>query len=137
LLKLIRDENRLATTLMRNASSGACFALIPAGELKNQGGMAMKAEVLDKVTEVSAAAAQFGAEVGRVKDAVIDVFEDGINAARSAVKKGRRLAEDLADDAEYRVKRHPLNALGVTFGIGLGLGTVIGVLLARNGNCGK
>ena len=97
----------------------------------------MKAEVLDKVTEVSAAAAQFGAEMGRVKDAVTDAFEDGIKAAKSAVKQGRRKAEDLVDDAEYRVKRHPLNALGVTFGIGLGLGTVIGILLARNEHCGK
>ncbi len=97
----------------------------------------MKSEVLDKVTDVSAAAAQFGAEMGRVKEAVTDAFEDGINAARSAVKKGRRAAEDLVDDAEYQVKRRPLNALGVTFGIGLGLGAVIGVLLARNGHCGK
>jgi ElaB/YqjD/DUF883 family membrane-anchored ribosome-binding protein len=97
----------------------------------------MKAEVLDKVADVSAAAAQFGAEMGRVKDAVTDAFEDGIDTARSAVKKGRRMAEDLVDDAEYQIKRHPLNALGVTFGIGLGLGTVIGVLLARNGHCDK
>ena len=97
----------------------------------------MKAEVLDKVTDVSAAAAQFGAEMGRVKDAVADAFEDGINAAKRTVKQGRRMAEDLVDDAEYQIKRHPLNALGVTFGIGLGLGAVIGVLLTRNGHCGK
>lgn len=97
----------------------------------------MKAEVLDKVTDVSAAAAQLGAELGRMKGVVADTFEDGINAAKSAVKKGRRVAEDLVDDAEYQVKRHPMNALGVTFGIGLGLGAVIGFLLTRNGNCGK
>lgn len=69
--KPIRVENRSATTLVRNAPSGARFALIPAG------------------------------------------------------------------DAEYQIKRRPLNALGVTFGIGLGLGAVIGVLLTRNGHCGK
>jgi ElaB/YqjD/DUF883 family membrane-anchored ribosome-binding protein len=97
----------------------------------------MKAEVLDKVTDVSAAATQLGVEMERVKDAVADAFEDGINAARRAVKQGRRAAEDLIDDAEYQVKRHPMNALGVTFGIGLGLGAVIGVLLARNGHRGQ
>jgi ElaB/YqjD/DUF883 family membrane-anchored ribosome-binding protein len=43
----------------------------------------------------------------------------------------------LVDDAEYRVKQHPFSALGVSFGIGLGLGAAIGVLLARNGRCGR
>jgi ElaB/YqjD/DUF883 family membrane-anchored ribosome-binding protein len=97
----------------------------------------MKAEVLDKVADVSAAAVQLGAEVERVKGAVADAVEDGINTAKRAVKQGRRAAEDLVDDAEYRVKQHPLSALGVSFGIGLGLGAVIGVLLARNENCGR
>jgi ElaB/YqjD/DUF883 family membrane-anchored ribosome-binding protein len=97
----------------------------------------MKAEVLDKVTGVSAVAAQLGVEAGRVKEAVADAVEDGINAAKRAVKQGRRAAEDLVDDAEYKVKQHPLSTLGVSFGIGLGLGAVIGILLARNGHCGK
>jgi ElaB/YqjD/DUF883 family membrane-anchored ribosome-binding protein len=97
----------------------------------------MKAEVLDKVTGVGAAAAQMGAGVGRVKEAVADAVEDGINTAKRAVKQGRRAAEDLVDDAEYQVKQHPLSAVGVSFGIGLGLGAVIGVLLARTRNGGK
>lgn len=91
----------------------------------------MNAEVLDKVADVSAVAAQLGTEVERVKEAVADVFDDGINAAQRALKQGRRAAEDLVDDAEYQVKQHPLKSLGVTFGIGLGLGAVIGFLLAR------
>ncbi len=53
------------------------------------------------------------------------------------VKQGRRSAEDLVDDAEYRVKQHPFSALGVSFGIGMGLGAAIGVLLARNGRNGR
>lgn len=93
----------------------------------------MKAEILDKVADVGAAAAQFGAEAGRVKEAVADAVDDGIYTAKRAVKQGRRAAEDLIDDAEYQVKQHPLSALGVSFGIGLGLGAVIGVLMARNG----
>ena len=97
----------------------------------------MKAEVLDKVTDVSAVAAQLGAEVKRVKEAVHDAFEDGINSATRGVKKGRRAVEDLVEDAEYQVKRHPLGSIGITFGIGLGLGAVIGILLASNGHRGK
>jgi ElaB/YqjD/DUF883 family membrane-anchored ribosome-binding protein len=90
----------------------------------------MQTEILEKTIEVSD---QLGAEVKRVKEAVADAVEDGLGAARRAVKQGRRAAEDLVDDAECRVRRHPFSALGVTFGIGVGLGAAIGLLLARNG----
>ena len=91
----------------------------------------MKAEVLDKVTAVKSAAAQVEAGIGRVKEAVADGVENGIKTAKRAVRQGGRRAEDLVDDAEYQVKQHPLSAVGISFGIGLGLGSVIGLLLAR------
>jgi len=97
----------------------------------------MKAEVLDKAMEVDAAVAQMRALSGHMKEAVADAAEDGISAAKRAVKQGRRTAEDLVDDAEYQVKQHPLSAVGVSFGIGLGLGAVIGVLLSRIGHRDK
>jgi ElaB/YqjD/DUF883 family membrane-anchored ribosome-binding protein len=97
----------------------------------------MKAEVLDKAVEVGAAVAQMRAGSGRMKEAVADAVEDGISEAKRVVKQGRRAAEDLVDDAEYQVKQHPLSAVGVSFGIGLGLGAVIGMLLARNVRGGK
>jgi len=95
-----------------------------------QGGITMKVEVLEKVADVSAAAAQLGAEVGRVKEAIADAVDDGISAAKRAVKQGRHAAEDLVDDTEYQVKQHPFRVLGVSLVIGLGLGAVIGFLLA-------
>ena len=94
----------------------------------------MQTEMLEKTIEVSD---QLGAEVKRVKAAAADAVDNGVAAARRAVKQGRRAAEDLVDDAEYRVKQHPFSALGVCFGIGMGLGAAIGVLLARNGRCGR
>jgi len=86
--------------------------------------------MLEKTVEVRD---QLEAEVKRAKEAVADAVDIGVVAARRAVKQGRRAAEDLVDDTECRVKQHPFNALGVSFGIGLGLGAAIGVLLARNG----
>ena len=94
----------------------------------------MQTEIREKTIEVRD---QLGAEVKRVKEAVADAVDNGIVAARRAVKQGRRVAEDLVDDAEYRVKHRPFSALGVTFGIGMGLGAAIGVLLARNGRIGR
>jgi ElaB/YqjD/DUF883 family membrane-anchored ribosome-binding protein len=90
----------------------------------------MRSEMLEKTVEVRD---QLEAEVKRAKEAVADAVDIGVVAARRAVKQGRRAAEDLVDDTECRVKQHPFNALGVSFGIGLGLGAAIGVLLARNG----
>lgn len=94
----------------------------------------MQTEILEKTIEVRD---QLGAEVKRVKEAVVDAVEDKLVAAKRAVKHGRRAAEDLVDDAEYQVKQRPFSALGVSFGIGLGLGAAIGVLLARNGHRGR
>ncbi|HEY7181378.1 MAG TPA: hypothetical protein VIC84_08160 [Blastocatellia bacterium] len=94
----------------------------------------MQTEIIEKTIEVRD---QLGAEVKRVKEAVVDAVDNGIVAARRAVKQGRRAAEDLVDDAEYSVKQHPLSAVGVSFGIGVGLGAAVGVLLARNGRNGK
>ena len=97
----------------------------------------MKDSLLDKGTDVGAAAAQLEAGVERVKGAVADAVEDGIDAAKRTLKQGRRAAEDLVDDAEHQVKQHPLGTLGAFFGLGLGLGAVIGILLIRNGHSGR
>ncbi len=97
----------------------------------------MRDGILDKVPEVGVAAAQLGAGVERVKDAVADALDDRINATKRAVKQGRRAVEDLVDDGAYQVKRHPVGALGISFAIGLGLGAVIGTLLAHDRNGGK
>jgi len=94
----------------------------------------MQPKILERSIEVRD---QLGAEAKRVKEAVADTVDNGIVAARRAVKQGRRAAEDLVDGAEYRIKQRPFSALGVSFGIGMGLGAAIGVLLARNGRCGR
>jgi ElaB/YqjD/DUF883 family membrane-anchored ribosome-binding protein len=94
----------------------------------------MQTEIREKTVEVRD---QLEAEVKRVKKAVTDAVDNGVVAAKRAVKQGRRAAEDMVDDAEYRIKQRPFSALGVTFGVGMGLGAVIGVLLARNGHNGK
>jgi len=94
----------------------------------------MQAEILGRTIEVRD---QVEAEVKRVKEAVVDAVEDRLIEAKRAVKLSRRAAEDFVDEAEYHIKQRPFSALGVSFGVGLGLGAAIGVLLARNGHCGR
>jgi ElaB/YqjD/DUF883 family membrane-anchored ribosome-binding protein len=97
----------------------------------------MKSELLDSITDVGSGAVQLEAGVGRVKQTVADAVDDRIKTASRAIKGGRRAAEDMIDDAEYQVKQHPLGTVGISFGIGLGLGAVAGMLLARNRSPGK
>jgi ElaB/YqjD/DUF883 family membrane-anchored ribosome-binding protein len=94
----------------------------------------MHNEILEKTKEVRE---QLESEVKRAKEAVADAVDNGIVAAKRAVKQGRRAVEDLVDDAGHRVKKHPFSVLGVSVGIGVGLGAVLGILLARNGRSGR
>jgi ElaB/YqjD/DUF883 family membrane-anchored ribosome-binding protein len=94
----------------------------------------MQTEIIEKTIEVRD---HLEAEVKRVKEAVAGAVDHGIVAAKRAVKQSRRAAEDLVDDAEYQIKQRPFSAVGVSFGVGIGLGAAIGVLLARNGRNGK
>jgi ElaB/YqjD/DUF883 family membrane-anchored ribosome-binding protein len=94
----------------------------------------MKSEVIDRVADVGSAAARLALGAGRVKEAVAEAVEDGVHAARRALIQGGRAARDWVDDAEHQVRQHPLGTVGASFGIGLGLGALVGVLLARRGH---
>src|SRR5262245_33898967 len=135
----IQRPNRCARGLIRkeirNPSSPAfSLLLLSASNLRIKGEITMQTEIIEKTKEVRD---QLGAEVKRVKEAVADAVDNGVVAAKRAVKQGRRAAEDLVDDAEYRIKQRPFSAIGVTFGVGMGLDAAIGILLARNGRNGN
>lgn len=76
--------------------------------------------------------AQMGAEAARIKDRVSNAVEDKYDAAKRAVRRGKYVAEDLIDETSYRIKRDPLSSVAVTFGVGVGLGVVIGWLVSRD-----
>jgi len=64
-----------------------------------------------------------------LKSLAADAVDDGVHAARRAIKSVRRGVEDLGDlkeEAVHRVKRQPLQALSVAVGVGLVLGFAIG-----------
>jgi ElaB/YqjD/DUF883 family membrane-anchored ribosome-binding protein len=64
-----------------------------------------------------------------IESLATDAVDDGVHAARRAIKSVRRGVEelgDLKDEAVHRVKRQPLKALSVAVGVGLVLGLTIG-----------
>jgi hypothetical protein len=93
----------------------------------------MKAEVLDKVIQAASITAEVGAGVGHMKEAVAEFIDDGLKSAKRAARHGRRAAEDLVDDARYQFKQRPVGTAAICFAIGLGLGTVMTILLAPKG----
>lgn len=59
------------------------------------------------------------------KEKVADAIEDG----RKLVKRARRSAEDVLDDAKHNIRRFPFRSVGIAFGAGL----LFGALVSRNG----
>lgn len=95
----------------------------------------MQPEEIKKAIETGVEAAVKNLELGRanLKKAMDERMEEGMDAARRTMKRGRRNAEDFVETTESQIKQHPMQAVGIMFGIGMGLGAIIGLLSARNG----
>ena len=75
-------------------------------------------------------------EARLLKSVAEDAIEDGVHAAKRAIKLVHRQVEelgDLKDEAIHRVKRQPLQAVGAAFGVGLALGLAAGWIACRPG----
>jgi ElaB/YqjD/DUF883 family membrane-anchored ribosome-binding protein len=73
-------------------------------------------------------------EAQLLKSLAADAVEDGMHAAKRAIKAVQRRVErlgDLEDEAAYRVKRQPLKAIGIAIGVGLVFGVALGWVGAR------
>ena len=57
-------------------------------------------------------------EAARVKARAVNAFDDAVVKARRGVKRSYQTAEDLVDEAERRVRRHPFASLALSFGAG-------------------
>jgi predicted oxidoreductase len=53
---------------------------------------------------------------------VTEAMEDGVHSVRRAIKYGRYAAEDVIGDALHKMKRKPLQAIGVALAAGVLLG---------------
>jgi ElaB/YqjD/DUF883 family membrane-anchored ribosome-binding protein len=81
--------------------------------------------VVDRVADAARTAAHLSHEARLLKSVAEDTIEDGVHAARRAMKAVQRRVDDIKDDAIHGVKRQPLVAVGAAFGIGLAAGTLV------------
>lgn len=85
--------------------------------------------VRDRVIDACRQAAHFSPEARLLKSLAADAVDDGVHAAKRAIKGVRRGVEelgDLRDEAVHRVKRRPVKAIGIALGLGLLLGLAVG-----------
>lgn len=92
------------------------------------------ATVADRVVDAARHAAHFSHEARLVKSMAEDAIEDGVHAAKRAMKRARRGVErlaDLKDETALCVKRQPFRAVGTALGAGLVIGAVAGWIGAQ------
>ncbi len=64
--------------------------------------------------------------LSRASTAIADAIDEGAGVIKRAVKRSGDVAEELMDDTVQRVKRHPMETMAMTFGVGLVAGVVVG-----------
>lgn len=92
--------------------------------------------VRDRAIGACSQAAHLSHEARLLKARATDAVDDGIHAAKRAIKSVRRRVEDLGDlkaEAVHRVKRQPFKAVGLALGVGLVLGLALGWIGRRSG----
>jgi len=82
--------------------------------------------VRDRVVDSARRMTKLSNEAHAVTSRAADAVEDGVYAAKRAMRRGVAQLEDLQEEGIHRVKRHPLKALAMAAGIGLLLGIAIG-----------
>ena len=88
----------------------------------------------DWVVDACGQAAHFSHDARLLTSVTQDAIEDGVHAARRAIKTVRRrveLLDDTKNEAIHRLKRRPLVAVDIGVGIGLALGFAVGWIACR------
>jgi ElaB/YqjD/DUF883 family membrane-anchored ribosome-binding protein len=85
----------------------------------------------ERVVDACRQAGHLSHEARLMKTVAEDALEDGVYAAKRAVKSIGRQVETLGEEAAYRVKRQPLQAVGIAAGVGLVFGVAVGWAASR------
>lgn len=70
-------------------------------------------------------------KLSRASTAMADAIDESVSVIKRAIKRSGDVAEELMDDTAQRVKRHPVETMAATFGLGLVAGVFIGWMISR------
>ncbi len=74
-------------------------------------------------------------KASRAASSAAEAIEDGVGAARRAVKQGSYAAVELFDDAKRGVQRNPIEAVVATFAVGIATGTALSWIMKKKRHC--
>lgn len=98
--------------------------------------LATEPSIRERAIDAARQVAHVSHEAQLLKSLAADAVEDGLHAAKRAIKAGQRRIEelgDLKDEAAHRVRRHPFKALGIAVGVGIVFGLAVAWLGGRLG----
>lgn len=81
--------------------------------------------MLAKVKETPAMAGDVLREASRIGNKVTDAVKDGVRVTNQQIRRGRHAAEEMLNDAKYKVKRRPFAAVAVVFAAGFLSGSIV------------
>ena len=74
-------------------------------------------------------------KASRAATSAAEAIQDGVGAARRAVKLGGYAATEFYGDARRRVQRNPTEAVIATFAVGIAAGAAISWMIKRKACC--
>ena len=83
------------------------------------------------VEKAEAQVAESIRKLTRATSAMAEAIDEGVGAIKLAVKRSGDLAEEMIDDTNQRVKRHPVETVVATFTLGLIVGGLISWMVLR------
>jgi len=89
----------------------------------------------DRALDAARRIAHASHEAELVRSLASDAIEDGVHAVKRAVKRVKRSvehAQDLREEAAYRVRRQPLKAIGIAASVGAAVGIALGWIVGRS-----
>lgn len=92
---------------------------------------------VDGAVKAAANFAGVGATVEEFRNNASQFVEDGVSDAKRRMKRGQEAFEDKLEETAHMIRHEPLRSVGITFGVGFGLGAIVGLLLAYQSRATK
>lgn len=89
-------------------------------------------QLAEKGVQVSERLEEMAENASRFKSSVSDAVEDNLHRVRRTAKRSWYGAQDLLDEATYKVKRHPFEAVAIAAGAGFAIGLLVGWMANRD-----
>lgn len=82
----------------------------------------MATDILERAADKAGAAEDLLRDASRFRSMIADAVDDGVQAAMKTINQGREAAEEALQDAKHAVKRNPMQAMAISFAVGLAVG---------------